>query len=66
MVDLISKDKNADYLMFMLHSSEFMPGGSPTFQTEEAVDRLYDTLKTIFEQISLHFRGSSFNEYYRK
>ena len=28
------------YAEFMLHSSEFMPGGSPTFQTEADIERL--------------------------
>lgn len=40
---------DSDYLMFMLHSSELMPGGSPTFQTEGgfkyymSILRLYST-----------------------
>ncbi|MGM3309874.1 deacetylase, partial [Enterobacter hormaechei subsp. steigerwaltii] len=30
-----------DYVEFMLHSSEFMPGGSPTFKDEAAIEGLY-------------------------
>ena len=66
LVDLISKDKNADYLMFMLHSSEFMPGGSPTFQTEEAIEGLYSKLNVLFERVSLNFTGSTIMSYYKE
>ena len=37
------------YVEFMLHSSEFMPGGSPTFRTERDVDRLFDDLHELFD-----------------
>lgn len=66
LVDLISKDKKADYLMFMLHSSEFMPGGSPTFSTEESIELLYQNLKVLFEKISNNYCGSTFMEYYEE
>ena len=66
LVDLISKDKNADYLMFMLHSSEFMPGGSPTFQTEEAIESLYSKLNVLFDRVSLSYTGSTLMSYYKE
>ena len=66
LVDLISKDKSADYLMFMLHSSEFMPGGSPTFQTEEAIESLYSKLNVLFERVSLSYTGSTLMSYYKE
>lgn len=66
LADLISKDKNADYLMFMLHSSEFMPGGSPTFQTEEAIESLYSKLNVLFERVSLSYTGSTLMSYYKE
>ena len=40
-----------NYLMFMLHSSEFMPGGSPTFKTSEDIDLLFKDLKIIFDEL---------------
>jgi hypothetical protein len=44
--------------MFMLHSSEFMPGGSPTFRTAESIERLYRDLETLFARAAaLGFRG---------
>jgi hypothetical protein len=39
-------------LEFMLHSSEFMPGGSPTFATAEQVEGLYADLTRLFAYIA--------------
>jgi|RhiMetdeSRZDD1v2_1073273.scaffolds.fasta_scaffold34267_8 hypothetical protein len=50
-------DRGAPALEFMLHSSEFMPGGSPTFDTAEKIEVLYDHLKRLFSHIAL--RGVS-------
>jgi len=36
------------HLLFMLHSSELMPGGSPTFPTAESVARLNEDLAALF------------------
>jgi len=44
-------DREAPALEFMLHSSEFMPGGSPTFDTTEKIEVLYDHLKRLFSHI---------------
>lgn len=53
----------SDYVEFMLHSSEFMPDGSPTFKNEADIDRLYDDLEQLF--IWLHERtvGMTLTEY---
>jgi hypothetical protein len=34
--------------VFMLHSSELMPGCSPTFATEASIELLYDDLEALF------------------
>lgn len=48
------------YLEFMMHSSEFMPGGSPYYKTEEAIDAMYEVLDTIFSKIrGLGYEGST-------
>lgn len=39
------------YIEFMLHSSELMPGGSPTFRNERDIDSLYDDLNCLFDEI---------------
>lgn len=52
------------YVEFMLHSSEFMPGGSPTFKSEESIDKLYDTIEQLFERATSQFEGQTLSEYY--
>ncbi len=52
-----------DYIEFMLHSSELMPGGSPTFPTASSIEQLYDDLEQLFEFISKHFIGMTLAEY---
>lgn len=63
LVDLVSKDKKTDYLMFMLHSSEFMPGGSPTFTTEDSINWLYNNISVLFDKIKDNYVSVSFKEY---
>lgn len=57
------RNSDYDYLMFMLHSSEMMPGGSPTFQTEGGIEILYEHLEIIFGEISNYFEGISLDDY---
>jgi hypothetical protein len=57
------KNSNDEYLMFMLHSSELMPNGSPAFKTEDSIERLYADLQILFERISSNFTGITFKEY---
>ncbi|MDR2016264.1 MAG: deacetylase [Burkholderiales bacterium] len=58
-------EPDADYIEFMLHSSEFMPGGSPTFQTTEHIEKLYADLETLFSWLATRCRGATLEEYYR-
>lgn len=60
-----AKKCNAPYLMFMLHSSEMMPGGSPTFDTPEKIEKLYRDLEVLFSKISQDFEGISVADYGR-
>ena len=66
MIDLISKIENSEekYIMFMIHSSELMPGGSPTFKTRESIEKLYIDLKSLFERLSQNFCGITLQDYY--
>ncbi len=52
-----------DYIEFMLHSSELMPGGSPTFPSASSIERLYDDLEQLFEYIHSRFQGATLAEY---
>lgn len=54
---------DCDYLMFMLHSSELMPGGSPTFKTEGGIEIQYQHLDIIFKEISRDYIGVGLEEY---
>ena len=39
-----ARSRQLDYVEFMLHSSELMPGGSPTFRTAADIEQLYQDL----------------------
>ena len=53
-----------DYVEFMLHSSEFMPGGSPLFKSESAIEQLYHCLESLFAEASVHFVGRTLSQYF--
>ncbi|AYA41546.1 deacetylase [Xenorhabdus nematophila] len=55
----------SDYIEFMLHSSEFMPGGSPTFKNEEQIEQLYQDLEELFAFIKPLAQGMTLAEYYQ-
>lgn len=52
------------YAMFMLHSSELMPGGSPTFRTEASIEKLYEDMEILFERAAAHFVPMTLWEFY--
>ena len=62
-VDKIRKDNSVDYLMFMLHTSEMMPGGSPKFRTSESIEGMYKDLEILFDYVSKFFEGITIGEY---
>ena len=43
---IVSED--SDYAMFMLHSSEMMPGGSPSFPDGKSIEALYQCIEKLF------------------
>lgn len=53
----------SDYVEFMLHSSEFMPDGSPTFKDEADIDRLYADLEQLFSWLQSRTVGMTLAEY---
>lgn len=56
--------RKSDYLEFMIHSSELMPGGSPNFKDANSIESLYQNLESLFKYISIHYYGCTFKEYY--
>lgn len=56
-----------DYAMYMIHSSELMPGGSPTFKTDTDIENLYTDTKCLFEEATkLGYIGITLKDYYAK
>lgn len=61
-IDTVVQSKS-DYAMFMIHSSELMPGGSPTFPNEQSIEQLYNDLEKLFAYVSQFFDGRTLAEY---
>ncbi|MHC2069846.1 polysaccharide deacetylase family protein [Bremerella sp. T1] len=55
---------NCDYLEMALHSSELMPGGSPSFPTQRSIEVLYERLEELFAFASNHYTGRTLAEYH--
>ena len=49
--------------MFMIHSSELMVGGSPTFRTVESIEKLYDDMEVLFDKIKMYYEGETLRDY---
>jgi hypothetical protein len=63
LVETIGAEKGTDYIMFMLHSSEMMPGGSPNFKTPEDIESMYKDLEKVFNLASKVFEGAAIGEF---
>lgn len=62
LTSLLSDVSKSDdvYAMFMIHSSELMPGGSPNFPDESSIDELYRVIdRTFAAAAKLGFDGQS-------
>ncbi len=62
LVEKISREET-NYLMFMLHSSELMPGGSRAFTTEQRVEELYGCMELLFSMLAPNYRGVTLEQY---
>ena len=66
-VDVCDKNKSLDYVEFMMHSSELMPGGSPYFADEASIEEMYVELELLFEYARKKgYNGITLQEYYQK
>jgi hypothetical protein len=54
---------NFEYIMFILHSSELMEAGSPTFPNKRSIRKLYSDLECLFEYINDKYVGVTFRDY---
>ncbi|MBQ3252735.1 MAG: hypothetical protein IJB02_05815 [Oscillospiraceae bacterium] len=60
----VIKEGNGEYLEFMIHSSELMPGGSIYFKTPEVIERMYEVLDSYFAYVSqMGYCGKTLQEY---
>ena len=60
----VMEEDCSDYLEFMVHSSELMPGGSPYFTTEQQVNILYEKMESLFKFVqSLGYEGETLESY---
>ena len=62
----ITARSKSDYLMFMLHTSEMMPGGSPVFKTEADIEKMYADLEQLFVYVSRYYVGDTIGGYAAK
>ena len=65
MLDVASavRSTGIDYVEFMLHSSELMPGGSPKFRRSEDIELLYEQLEILFGEIAAWCSGMTLREF---
>lgn len=63
--DYISRSEEG-YLMFMIHSSELMPGGSVYYKSEREIEGLYVDLEDVFAHISKGYEGITIKDYYEQ
>ena len=59
----VSNEPDTDYLQFMIHSSELMPGGSNYYASEASVEQLYDSLERLFDIVKERFVGITLSGY---
>ena len=52
------------FVEFMLHSSELMPGGAPRFWSAEDIEALYEDLESFFDAARGLFVGMTLTEFY--
>jgi hypothetical protein len=55
--------KGTTHMEFMLHSSDLMPGGSPSFRNPSDIDHLYEMLEVLFENLSAWCDGMTLKEF---
>jgi coenzyme F420-reducing hydrogenase alpha subunit len=59
----MARAQQRPYIEMAIHSSELMPGGSPTFVTEASVEKLYADLEAVISAATTTFTGSTLSAY---
>lgn len=64
-IDIVDNEGETDFVEFMIHSSEVMPGGSPYFTSKADIEREYKIMDELFEYASRKgYVGTTLEEYY--
>ena len=58
-----AEEQGESHVELLLHSSELMPGGSPCFRSEGAVETLYRDLHAVFRASRGRFRGMALTDF---
>jgi hypothetical protein len=58
-----ARSEGRDFVQFMLHSSELMPGGSRRFPSRRSIERLYEDIERLFAAAEGRFEGRTLSEY---
>ncbi len=61
-----ARTDEVEHLEFMLHSSELMPGGSPAFPDAAGIERLYEYIEMLFEDLSSWCCGMTLKEFHAR
>ena len=65
MLWILNNQHRYEFLEFMLHSSELMPGGSHNFINNYAIEKLYEQLEIVFAEIYKRgYMGCTCSEYW--
>lgn len=59
----VVNNSTSEYIMFMLHSSELMPGGSPTFRDDASIEKLYSDILNLFKLVKNNYEGCTLREF---
>ena len=61
--DRVLKNKRLKYLEFMLHSSEMTAGLNPTFRSGKSIDKLFEDMEILFQEIAKDYEGIGMTQY---
>jgi hypothetical protein len=59
----VARADGRDYVQFVLHSSELMPGASPRFPSPRSIEALYEDMERLFSAAAGRFAGRTLSEY---
>ena len=66
LTERVEKEPGNEYLEFMIHSSELLPGGSIYFKDEAAVEKLYEIMEQYFAWLAQRgYEGMTMQEFVR-